>query len=81
MIHALAGGKEVEDTAIGNPLTFLTDLARPLKSLVASFLPVQSGSGDPSPTNVRSISGWSGVNVWHTGVNLFDESSVTLGGF
>ena len=72
MLHALAGGKEVEDTATGNPLTFLTDLARPLKSLVASFTPIQSGSGDPSPTNVRSISGWSGVNVTHCGQNLLN---------
>jgi hypothetical protein len=30
----------------------------PLKSLTASIVPVQAGSGDPSPTNVRPISGW-----------------------
>ena len=30
----------------------------PLKSLTASIVPVQSGSGDPSPENVRPISGW-----------------------
>ena len=30
----------------------------PLKSLTASIVPVQAGSGDPSPTNERPISGW-----------------------
>ena len=69
---ALAGGKEVEDTASGNPLTFITDLAKPLKSCLASWTPTQSGSGDPSPDNVRPITGMDAVNVWHTGVNIFD---------
>ena len=32
-------------------------------SLVAQIEPVQSGSGDPSPTNVRPITGWTGCNV------------------
>lgn len=67
---ALAGGKEVEDTATGNPLTFVTDLARPLKSLVASFTPVQAGTGDPSPENVRPISGMGGVRVCQLPQNL-----------
>ena len=75
---ALAGGKEVEDTATGNPLTFLTDLARPLKELLVSWTPTQSGSGDPSPENVRPISGMSGVTAWHTGENLFDEAHATI---
>ena len=70
---ARAAGKAVEDTASGNPLSFVTDLAKPLSRLVASFLPVQSGTGDPSPDNVRSITGWSGVNVYH-GQNLYDYS-------
>ena len=60
-----AKGKAVESTATGNPLSFVTDLAKPLVSLVANFLPVQSGTGDPSPTNVRPITGWDGLNVFH----------------
>ena len=31
--------------------------------LVVEIEPVQSGSGDPSPENVRPISGWTGANV------------------
>lgn len=45
-----------------------TDL--PLKSLLVNIDPVQSGSGDPSPTNIRPISGWSAVNLSKTGANM-----------
>ena len=63
-MKALAGGAPLSEyDATGNPLTFTTNVAKPLKSLVASFTPVQSGTGDPSPENVRSISGWGWVNV------------------
>ena len=37
LLKAASGGNVVEDTATGNPVTFLTDVARPLKSLVANF--------------------------------------------
>lgn len=51
-------------TASG-PIVSVNDaLAAPLRSLVANIDPVQAGSGDPSPDNVRPISGWSAVNVW-----------------
>lgn len=69
VLGAMAGGKAVEDTATGNPVTFLTDLAKPLKSLVANFLPVQA-SGTPSPDNILPITGWTGVNVEHFNENL-----------
>lgn len=35
----------------------------PVRSLTAQIVPVQSGSGDPSPTNVRPISGWNGAQI------------------
>lgn len=66
----LAGSKAVEATATGNPLTFLTDLSKPLKSLTIPFLPVQSGTGDPSPTNVRNIVPWQGLQVVQLDENL-----------
>lgn len=34
-----------------------------LDTVTVNISPVQSGSGDPSPTNVRPISGWTGANV------------------
>lgn len=53
----------------------------PMKSVIAHIEPVQSGSGDPSPSNVRPISGWTGVNVIRTGKNLLPQQfSGTLNG-
>ena len=46
----------------------------PLKSLLVNIEPKQSGSGDPSPTNIRSISGWSEVNTEVAGKNLFNPN-------
>jgi hypothetical protein len=40
------------------------------KDITIAIEPVQAGSGDPSPTNVRPISGWTGANVTRTGKNL-----------
>lgn len=51
------------DTSVGDLVTFNTDLSAPLKSCKVSFLPVQEGEGDPSPDNVRNITGWNGVRV------------------
>ena len=64
--------KLIEDTATGNPLKFVTDVAKPLNKLKASFFPVQSGTGDPSPTNVRPINGFTGLNVKHFGENVIE---------
>lgn len=45
----------------------------PVVDLKVSLLPVQSGSGDPSPTNVRPISGWTGVEVTRTKKNVVSK--------
>lgn len=42
--------------------------------VVAYLEPVQSGTGDPSPTNVRPITGHTGVDVVRAGKNILDES-------
>ena len=46
----------------------------PVADLVVDIEPVQSGSGDPSPDNVRPITGWTGCNVTRTGKNLFNKN-------
>lgn len=66
-----ASGGGVEHTIINNPATFTTDLAKPLRRLVIPLTPVQSGSGDPSPSNIRPITGWTGLNINRTGKNMF----------
>ena len=73
-----ASGKAVEDTATGNPLTFQTDLARPLKSLLIPFTPVQSGSGDPSPQNVRPLVPWNGLKVYHSGADTSEYTETDI---
>lgn len=64
----------VTDTASGAIASFPdgSDLL-PAKSLVANIVPKQSGSGTPSPENIRPISGWTEVEVFDTGVNVWDE--------
>lgn len=49
---------------------------KPLKRLKVAINPVQSGSGDPSPSNVRPITGWTGAEIYHRGGNLWDEETV-----
>ena len=56
----------------------------PVADLVVNIEPVQSGSGDPAPDNVRPITGWTGCNVTRTGKNLlpfpYGQSSTTIAG-
>lgn len=62
-------------SASGNPLTFNTPLTKPLKECVVRFTPKQSGSGTPSPENVREIVGKNGITVWQSGKNLYPATA------
>ncbi len=53
----------------------------PLEDLQIAIEPVQAGTGDPSPDNVRPISGWTGCKVTRTGKNLLDLSILRQGSF
>lgn len=55
----------VTDTASGAIASFPdgSDLL-PAKSLTATIVPQQSGTGTPSPENIRPISGWTEVTVF-----------------
>jgi len=48
----------------------------PVKTLSVAVEPKQAGSGDPSPTNIRPISGVDSVNVVRCGKNLYDASAL-----
>ena len=53
-----------------------------LRQCLVNIEPVQSGSGDPSPSNVRPISGWSEVNVYVSPTQSEQDATVypvTLG--
>ena len=64
--------KEYEEIS-GSLVQFDTPISAPLASLLVDINPVQSGSGEPSPTNIRPITGWTGANANVTGVNVWDE--------
>ena len=50
-------------------VSFVTNVEEPTK-VICTFSPVQSGTGDPSPDNVRPISGWTGANITGTRKNI-----------
>lgn len=50
--------------------TFSDGSDLPMAKLEVGIEPVQEGSGDPSPTNIRPIIGWDEVNVTRCGKNL-----------
>lgn len=81
MWKALSGGGTAPqtETLSGSIVSFETSKARPLQQCRVDFLPVQSGSGDPSPENVRQISGWDGLTVYKAGKNLFDVNTAIAG--
>lgn len=64
----------------GNPATFETDGEYKVSELSVGITPVQSGSGDPSPTNIRPISGRTGMTVDASAINIWDEQT-TVGGY
>ena len=64
--------------ATGNPIVLPE--YKSLVKLKTTFSPKQAGTGDPSPENVRAISGWDEVTVTRCGKNLFGgEENLWLG--
>lgn len=59
----------------GNPVQCYPVVGYPL-GVTASWEPVQEGSGDPSPDNIRPISGRDAVSVERCGENLIDSARV-----
>lgn len=64
-------------TATSGIVSFTTNVIRPVK-VTCKFSPVQEGTGDPSPDNVRPISGWTGCEITRTGKNLYDKNTTTI---
>ena len=66
------------DTASGSIASF-SDGADdvPVKSLKLNIEPIQAGSGDPSPQNIRPISGHTGAEVVRTGKNLLHNTGTS----
>lgn len=69
----------LEKTASGNPISLTGAAAAYAMGLSMTIEPVQSGSGDPSPTNVRPISGISTASVQTTDGTHSNTATITLG--
>ena len=79
LLKRASGGKPlVEYTATGNPVTFETNVAKAFRQSLVGFSPYQSGTGDPSPENIRPISGTDHVNVFHSGEDTSDPTTYTI---
>lgn len=66
---------EINET--GNPVQCYPVEGYPL-DVVASWEPTQEGSGDPSPDNIRPITGRDSVQIQACGENLVDIADFTL---
>lgn len=70
-------GKATFKSASGSLVNIEHAANIPLRTLTANIVPIQSGSGDPSPSNVRTISGWTGIKLNATGKNIWTTPTVS----
>lgn len=70
--QALGGIFSPVKYATPGPLVHIEDggYNQPIQGMKIAINPVQSGEGDPSPDNVRPISGWTAAKITRTGSNL-----------
>lgn len=66
-----------QNTISGNIVSFDdVDVDNAINEMIVDINVVQSGSGDPSPTNIRPISGWNSVELVRCGVNVFGGTTM-----
>lgn len=70
----------IECEVSGSMVSITDAAAQPAVQLISRIEPVQEGEGDPSPDNIRSISGWDKVNSWHGDANLLNPDELETGG-
>lgn len=64
--------------ASGPVAHFNTDMAAKLEECMVNFLPKQAGSGEPSPSNVRAISGWDRIVLSHSGADTTNPDQTAV---
>lgn len=62
----------IVNSASGSIVSIPDAKASPVVGLTIGIEPAQSGSGDPSPNNVRPISGWTEAKITRTGKNILE---------
>ena len=65
----------IQVIATGNPAMFNTNVQKPLDELYVPIKCYQTGSGTPSPDNIRPIVGYSGFNIYHLDKNEINFSA------
>ena len=70
----------IYDTASGDIASFPDGAdGLPVKALTVAIEPVQDTSGgDPSPTHICPISGWTGCNISHSGADTSDPTVIPI---
>lgn len=69
----------IPNVTVTDSIVSVTDAAAyPAEGLEFAIEPVQEGSGDPSPTNIRPISGWTGVNGKHSGTDTTQYTEIPI---
>ena len=66
------GHRVVYTEVSGDVVNFESNVEAPVKNLRVTMEPIQEGTGDPSPDNIRPITGRDSVTVWRYGTNFFD---------
>lgn len=62
--------------ASGAIASFDAQVAAPLKILKADIIAAQAGSGDPSPSNIRPISGWDEIKITNESGEMFEAANI-----
>ena len=65
-------------SASGAIASFQDGAEAPVKSLTVGIEPVQEGTGDPSPDNVRPITGWTGCVISHSGADTSNPTTYPI---
>lgn len=76
-IEGGGSGYQLKDLPTGSISTVNDAAELPLNALKVSVEAWQEGSGDPSPSNVRPIHGWSSANI-KVGVNMVDWDKISF---
>lgn len=72
------GHRVVYTEVSGDVVNFETNVIAPVKNLRVTMEPIQEGSGNPSPDNIRPITGRDAVTVCRSGADMGNPQSVTV---
>ena len=69
---------EITKQHSGDIVSFIDGADAPFADFIVDIVAQQSGTGDPSPTNVRPISGWTGATINVSGEDTSDPTTYNI---